>query len=1563
MTENSFLLWLQELPSKSLDSLYNDQWNAQMVFQALSPLAKQYVMRMLCLDSLPISVMESWLLPAGKESHVKAMRTLRALRIIQTSSDDADSVFLHRKFQEQFKAAVSNLQMPWQAVNFFQNPTNPPPSPSELCETASAKWNAVLHHLVGSSSGLPLTQSMRQILLDTKLVREKSAVVSLSKEKSNKKEKKKGKLTITFHRKSIKNAIGKGDKNVVNDSKDISSDGSPPAGRRLRLTQNKKHEITSVGYEFLLQGTREQIWRFLKRYFLILRQRDADMASAVGLIIRLGFCTLGEAYSVEFLSQTQKSMLSHLEDFGMVHRHHLTVLSIGGKRFGKKGKLMECFFPTSFGINLLNGFLENQNERKNIIPSSNVSSTEIVNDTFSLVVETNFRIYAYTNSELHVYMLKLFANLLYRLPNMVLAVITRASATSALKAGISAKQICQFLKQNAHPQMINSALAQGGNGCLPENVVDQLYLWERERKRVSACPAGYIELRNANQAKKVQKWARAKKVLLWANRISIVVRSSHLQACKDFVGKPEKAENGSLATPTTDKSAGKKSGSTEEAEDGSLATPPADKSAGKKSESTEEAENGSLATPPADTSAGKKNESTKEAENGSLATPPADTSAGKKSESTEKESAKSESAKIGSFNEATEETKSSSPIDWATEYLKQCSAVVADNECEKACLTAAILYLSKVQVCPKSNKDTSCDSFRKISDSFGLKSCDSVKNLTKAEKKTLLKDLTEEYLNSAGYKFTNETETKKFLQFLSLADDTENEESYAKKWKEELLEEECTTLPEKFCNSAIEDSMSDLMKDLSKRDTSLEASKWVNIIVNDGKHDLLYQCLYKQLLECSVSTTSLCEILRKTKVYKDVKRKCKKKLRMKSTPSRDEIIKDFVKKRMKISNSIQQVITDCEKIAHRSECYDIIQSDVSPTAPVPDLLKNTALEVMETYTKGEESNQCSFFSTTVNEESSIQVKMHAVQAGLKSILKTVKKRVKMYIANELQVDSLFDTVTTIEDEQIKCILWNQDKFGELKQQIIYDAVLSVFVELSHECVTNELEKSTLSDNTYDAQTGAQEICSKSWDTKAKLKSMEEEEGILSRFTMELLKIYLQIDTMRRYLVDLTTSEKIHKKETFPKKIVLSELNLDGKEKLSKDCFPDKNTASFFDPNANIFLTLSGKTEANAHAVYYSEKKNRKRLKISFMGSKIKIELESMDNKIKIKPLVSRGITNSIGHLQESQIHDLESQRPMLFSIDQSTKAEKTCWGKILLLNLGVEKKVDPICPFESDPSKKRNADMYCTFKAISDGTFLAQMLQTSVSGISTSYSKIENRRRHSSIFEQEAEPAAVAWANHVVYSTCMHGCDDKNNVQKNVEIRQGIQRKFKWKSIIEFSIRGDSIIVFADDASLVLNEVESMIKNLLPLETTLTLNCSFQNSGTMCYVESLKNPEKAIEILNSNGRGRSLGRRRRLQAVEMTEISFPPEKKAAAAKYGPKPNNKVKSTDEEKTAKWMIIAIAGSFLTVFTVGSVVVLFRKHACKKSDTDFDDDYDRESTENPVCMVQKVRIRSDI
>lgn len=129
-----------------------------------------------------------------------------------------------------------------------------------------------------------------------------------------------------------------------------------------------------------------------------------------------------------------------------------------------------------------------------------------------IVLETNYRIYAYTDNPLQTAVLNLFVSLKYRFPNLVVGSITRESVKKALTNGISADQIISYLVTHAHPQM------RKNNPLLPVTVQDQIRLWELEKNRLKS-QEGCLYTSFTSQAdyELVLNYAKQLDVVLWEN--------------------------------------------------------------------------------------------------------------------------------------------------------------------------------------------------------------------------------------------------------------------------------------------------------------------------------------------------------------------------------------------------------------------------------------------------------------------------------------------------------------------------------------------------------------------------------------------------------------------------------------------------------------------------------------------------------------------------------------------------------------------------------------------------------------------------------------------------------------------------------------------------------------------------------------------------------------------------------------------------------------------------------------------------------------------------------------
>eukprot|EP00108_Taenia_solium_P001911 TsM_000717600 transcript=TsM_000717600 gene=TsM_000717600 len=219
--------------------------------------------------------------------------------------------------------------------------------------------------------------------------------------------------------------------------------------------------ITQRGFQFLLMDRSTQVLRFMLHYFDYLK-----------------------SYPISMLSQTQQDLLQHMRELGLAYQRKRTA-----PRFYVTRLALSLALGSPAALNSLRGSVDAEPDAlfsANRLPTG-VSQhgsrgggigTGDTPDIGYILVETNFRLYAYTDSRLKTALLSLFSKIRVRYPNLVVADITRDSVREALLRGISANQIISFLISNAHPDMRRQST------ILPPTLVDQIRLWELERERL-----------------------------------------------------------------------------------------------------------------------------------------------------------------------------------------------------------------------------------------------------------------------------------------------------------------------------------------------------------------------------------------------------------------------------------------------------------------------------------------------------------------------------------------------------------------------------------------------------------------------------------------------------------------------------------------------------------------------------------------------------------------------------------------------------------------------------------------------------------------------------------------------------------------------------------------------------------------------------------------------------------------------------------------------------------------------------------------------------------------------
>ncbi|KAI0649176.1 transcription factor Tfb2 [Trametes meyenii] len=247
-------------------------------------------------------------------------------------------------------------------------------------------------------------------------------------------------------------------------------------------------QITSTGFQFLLHPPHVQLWELLLQYLQMAEERQMDLVEVISFLLMLSTTELGKDYSTENLSATQKAMLEDLRDYGLIKQRTAT-----SRRFS----------PTRLATTLTSSSPP--------LPTSAGSGDGSHAQGF-IVLETNYRLYAYTDNPLQIAVLNLFVTLKSRFPNLVIGAITRESVKKALVSGITADQIISYLITHAHPQM------RRNKPLLPVTVQDQVRLWELEKNRMKS-QEGYLYTAFASQAdyEYVLNYAKQLDVVLWEN--------------------------------------------------------------------------------------------------------------------------------------------------------------------------------------------------------------------------------------------------------------------------------------------------------------------------------------------------------------------------------------------------------------------------------------------------------------------------------------------------------------------------------------------------------------------------------------------------------------------------------------------------------------------------------------------------------------------------------------------------------------------------------------------------------------------------------------------------------------------------------------------------------------------------------------------------------------------------------------------------------------------------------------------------------------------------------------
>ncbi|KAI3648646.1 hypothetical protein MP228_006500 [Amoeboaphelidium protococcarum] len=353
-------------------------------------------------------------------------------------------------------------------------------SPAQLEYYASTKWEGILHFMVGSGQQLKTvtpSQNVLRLLLDSGLMQ------------------------------------------VLDGDMDRKRKSS------TRAATSDMH-ITNLGFQFLLQDIVTQVQSILLYYADAVQKLNGNnvrvQVEVFQMIFMLGQLQIGRPYEITLSQQsryteTQITLLDDLSELGLV-------------RIVQSDSNLLVFTPTQLcsAINASTSSSAVSSSSSLQIGSNKFNNTQVHQQDSFIIVETNFRVYAYTDSPLKISIISLFTQINARFPNFVVGQVTRDSVRRALRNGITAKLICQFLQSHAHPIVVKAQQQQqygmSHQSNVPPSVIDQICLWEIERNRL-ALKDGFLyrDFSVEEEWEATLKYAQDLNILLWTSTPSTML--------------------------------------------------------------------------------------------------------------------------------------------------------------------------------------------------------------------------------------------------------------------------------------------------------------------------------------------------------------------------------------------------------------------------------------------------------------------------------------------------------------------------------------------------------------------------------------------------------------------------------------------------------------------------------------------------------------------------------------------------------------------------------------------------------------------------------------------------------------------------------------------------------------------------------------------------------------------------------------------------------------------------------------------------------------------------------
>jgi transcription initiation factor TFIIH subunit 4 len=307
------------------------------------------------------------------------------------------------------------------------------------------------------------------------------------------------------------------------------SSAPPPPALPAASSRGEPLVVTEAGFRYLLLPRASQLWLLLQHYLGAAEALGGDPPAVVSFLLRLSFLPPHLAQPTAGATPSERRLLGDLSTLGMLY------IFGGGAGVDADadadGDAMDADVDADAAAAPDDGAWYCPTPLASAVAAGLAQSSGARPVEGHIIVETNYRVYAYTSSPLELAVLRFFVRPEYRLPNLFVGSLTRESVTAALACGITAEQVVAYLQQHAHPHVAARVPA------VPETVADQVRLWARDTQRLRASPATlYDDFPSAEAYAAAAAHARGLDALLWhddAKRV-FVARREVQPAMREF---------------------------------------------------------------------------------------------------------------------------------------------------------------------------------------------------------------------------------------------------------------------------------------------------------------------------------------------------------------------------------------------------------------------------------------------------------------------------------------------------------------------------------------------------------------------------------------------------------------------------------------------------------------------------------------------------------------------------------------------------------------------------------------------------------------------------------------------------------------------------------------------------------------------------------------------------------------------------------------------------------------------------------------------------------------------